>query len=453
MNEAAAAVDATSPSAVQVVSEYPALAKDDAPNLALPWVVRLRYGMLAWAVATLGGAAWGLGLRSVSLWVLLPLVCVLMTNFFLHRASRGAVRSPQAMLGAIFTLDTLCLTFVLALTGGPMNPFSLLYLVQITLAAVVLERSWTWALGGLSVVCFGLLFFLRLPFRGFHVSSAEQGFLPHLVGMWFAFVIAVLLISFFTSRVTHALRLREQEVRALQERLAKHQRLTSLATLAAGAAHELGTPLGTIAVIARELERYASTLQDGEALREDANLIRSQVERCQRILQRMSADGAEPVGESPRTIAVGELLQQTLHEISAARRSQIRVEAIPASAALFLPVRATVQSLTALVSNALDSGPRDVEVVLKACSGGSTIAFSVCDNGTGMPEDVLRRVTEPFFTTKEPGRGMGLGTFLARSFAERLGGDLTYASSPGRGTTATLTLPARFAQREADRHG
>ncbi len=449
MNEAAAAVASEDPSAQQVAGGHPALAKDDAPNLALPWVVRLRYGMLAWAAATLGGAAWGLGLGSVSLWVLLPLVCVLMTNCSLQRASRSPVRSPRAMLGAIFTLDTLCLTFVLALTGGPMNPFSLLYLVQITLAAVVLERSWTWALCGLSVLCFGLLFFLRLPFRGLHVSSAEQELLPHLVGMWFAFVIAVFLISFFTSRVTHALRLREQEVRALQERLAKHQRLTSLATLAAGAAHELGTPLGTIAVVARELERYSSTLQAGEALREDANLIRSQVERCQRILQRMSADGAEPVGESPRTIEVSDLLQQTLQEISAARRSQIRVEAIPVSAALFLPVRATVQSLTALVSNALDSGPQDVEVVLKACSSGSTIALSVCDNGTGMPEDVLRRVTEPFFTTKEPGRGMGLGTFLARSFAERLGGDLCFDSSPGRGTTATLTLPARIAQREA----
>lgn len=429
-----------------------ALEGDAAPNLALPWVVRLRYGMVLGGAAMLAGVTYVFGPCPAFFWALVPLASVLITNLWLHRVVRGSVRDPQAMLGFIFAFDTVCLTTVLGLTGGPMNPFSLLYLVQITLAAVVLKKEWTWGLGGLSIVCFALLFFLHAPFTEIHLSSAEHGFLPHLVGMWIAFVIAAGLISFFTGKVSDALRLREQEVLALQDRIARQERLASLVTLAAGAAHELGTPLGTIAVVACELERYASTLTRGEALRDDARLIRSEVERCQRILQRMSAEGAEPVGESPRIVEVGELLRQTLAEIAEERRDHISLDAANVNVTLFLPVRATVQSLVALVGNALDAGADDVRVVLRAQCRGSEIVFSICDNGPGMNEDILRRIAEPFFTTKEPGRGMGLGTFLVRTFAERLGGGLTYESAAGRGTTATLVLPARISKQSEGIH-
>jgi two-component system sensor histidine kinase RegB len=395
----------------------------------------------------LGNPAIAVGLLGVHLslrWTLSPLLAVLLTNVWLQRASRSVLRSPQIVLGAIFAFDTLCLTAVLALTGGPMNPFSLLYLVQITLAAVVLERLWTWILVLLSTLCFGLLFFTQMPMGEGIAHAGEHGLEPHLVGMWIAFVIAAALISFFTGRVSDGLRLRELEVLALQDRVARQERLASLVTLAAGAAHELGTPLGTIAVVARELERYASRLNSGEGLGDDARLIRSEVERCQLILQRMSADGAEPVGESPQSIQVGELLRQTLGEIPDPESSHISIETEFADTSLLLPVRATMQSLAALLGNALGAGAENARVILRAAQSGSTVVFSVTDNGRGMSEDVMRRIAEPFFTTKEPGRGMGLGTFLVRSFAERMGGELSYESCQGRGTTATLILPAQF---------
>jgi len=433
--------------------ELQKLENDAAPNLALPWVVRLRYAMVLGGAVTLGGVAYLLGFYPALLWTIAPLVSVLATNFWLHRVASRLVRAPQTILGFIFLLDTICLTAVLGLTGGPMNPFSLLYLVQITLAAVVLKKQWVWGLGVLASLCFGLLFVLHVSLKGSHLHSGEPGLSSHLAGMWIAFVIAAALISFFTSRVSNALRLREQEVLALQEHVARQERLTSLVTLAAGAAHELGTPLGTIAVVSRELERYASTLRDGDAVREDAKLIRSEVERCQHILQRMSADGAEPIGESPRAIEIGELLRRTVLEIPEAIRPHVTLDATDGATNLFLPVRATVQSLVALVGNALDAGSDDVQVVLKARQIGDEIAFSVCDNGTGMTEDIQRRIAEPFFTTKEPGRGMGLGTFLVRTFAERLGGGLSYESAPGRGTTATLTLPLEFMKQKAGSHG
>jgi len=278
-----------------------------------------------------------------------------------------------------------------------------------------------------------------VPSAAFSSHEAHQGLSPHLAGMWIAFVVAAALIAFFTGKVSDAMRRREQEVLALQEQVSKHERLASLATLAAGAAHELGTPLGTIAVVAGELERYAASLAN-DAVREDAKLIRSQVERCRLILQRMSAEGAEPMGETARAVDAGKLLDEVRCHFPDARGS-LEIEA-PSGLAAVLPVQATVQSLVALVQNAMDAGRDGSRIVLAATGAGPAITFFVIDCGQGMSEAVLRRVAEPFFTTKEPGKGMGLGTFLVRTFAERLGGSLSYESLPGNGTTATLRLPS-----------
>lgn len=420
-------------------------AGDAAPKLALPWVLRLRYGMVASGAAVLIAAAPIFRIHwTVLLWALLPLALILMSNLWLSRVRQMETVQVQRALGSIFVFDTICLTVVLGLTGGPLNPFSLLYLVQITLSVVVLKKEWTWVLGVLSAVCFGALFLLNVPLDGIRIMPADHGIFPHLVGMWVAFVVAAALISFFTGRVSDSLRLREQEVLALQERIARQDRLTALGTLAAGAAHELGTPLGTIAIVASELESYAATLEQSVDLREDARLIRSEVERCQRILQRMSAESAGPEGESWQTISVGELLEKVMEQISAAQRERVSVAAKDAEALLMLPVETTVQSLTMLVGNALDAGVEHPQVVLKARCDGGNISLSVCDEGCGMDEEILRRVAEPFFTTKEPGKGMGLGTFLVRTFAERVGGSLTYNSAPGEGTTATLRLPMQM---------
>lgn len=425
-------------------------AGEAAPRLALPWVLRLRYGMVFSGAVILLVAAPILRIHlAVLLWALLPLGLMLVSNVWLDRARRSRAEDVQRVLGSIFVFDTLCLTVVLGLTGGPMNPFSLLYLVQITLSVVVLKKEWTWVLGILSAVCFGAVFFLNAPLDGMRVMPAEHGMFPHLVGMWVSFVVAALLISFFTGRVSDALRLREQEVLRLQDKVARQERLTSLGTLAAGAAHELGTPLGTIAIVVREIELYAATLQSAEELGagelgEDAKLIRAEVERCQRILKRMSAEGAELVGESPRMIGVGELLELVLGQVAVAQRARVVIEVTDAEAILSLPVEATVQSLAVLVGNAFDASGDELPVMMKAECDGREITLSICDSGCGMDEEALRRVAEPFFTTKEPGQGMGLGTFLVRTFAERLGGNLAYRSAPGRGTVATLRLPMRL---------
>jgi two-component system sensor histidine kinase RegB len=297
--------------------------------------------------------------------------------------------------------------------------------VQITLSAVVLRKVWTWALGALSTICFGLLFFFDAPSRALS---------PHLAGMWVAFVIAAALITFFTGKIADELRTREREVLVLQDQVAKNERLASLVTLAAGAAHELGTPLATIAVVAKDLERNAAAL-------EDAKLIRSEVERCRRILERMSAQSAGPMGESPTAVRVRDFFAQVLEQFPEPQRALLEIELADEDLAAVLPRQATAQSLAALIQNALDANSDRRPIRITAAGIDSKLRIVVEDHGYGMPADVLRRIAEPFFTTKEPGKGMGLGTFLVRTFAESLGGRVVFDSSPGKGTTATLELP------------
>jgi two-component system sensor histidine kinase RegB len=413
-------------------------AGDVAPDLARPWVVGMRYGMLAAQLALVLFLSVGLGVGLLLGWLAIPLAITAGTNLILRRIFVSS-RNPQALLGQLFCLDTICLTVVLGLTGGPMNPFSLLYLVQIMLSAMILNKWWTWYLGFLSTLAFGLLFWFNKPIAVFSPHHVESGFTLHLGGMWIAFAIAALLITFFIGKVAEAVREREREVLNLGDRLAKSQRLASLATLAAGAAHELGTPLGTIAVVAKELERAAAKY-DARGILEDAKLIRAEVARCRLILERMSADGAETPGESAVPVALANLLSSVAARFE--RYPELKIaDTAGAGEILVLPREATIQAVSALVKNALDANVDRRPVTLKAQVTAGQVSFVVEDRGEGMTPEVLSHLAEPFFTTKAPGVGMGLGTFLVRMFAEHLGGRLSFDSTPGKGSTATLEFP------------
>jgi two-component system sensor histidine kinase RegB len=402
-------------------------------------VAKLRYGLLAGQSALIVTAHFVFGVKLPIRWLTLPLAVAAVSNLLLRRFT-GAFNDRRA-LGILLTLDTFCLTALLSLTGGAANPFTLLYLVQITLSAVILSKAWTWALGGLSVACFAFLFRVHTIVPVFEAHDTSQGFSVHLAGMWIAFAAASLVITVFIGKVSEALRKRERETLSLRDRAARDERLASIVTLAAGAAHELGTPLGTIAVASKDLELYgASVLRDREVAGE-ARLIRSEVDRCRQILQQMSARGAQPIGETPVPLGLGQTLSSVKQCFAPQERDLVRTEITGESREVVLPADATLQALTALVRNALDASDGSQPVLLSAECVAGKLRFTVEDSGCGMPRETLDRVAEPFFTTKPPGRGMGLGTFLVRAYAESLNGSLEFESDAGVGTTVILELP------------
>ncbi|HEY2405062.1 MAG TPA: ATP-binding protein [Polyangiaceae bacterium] len=413
-----------------------------APKIGLGWLVRLRW------MAVFGQLAIT-ALAVVALQVSLPLLTVLAlialtaaSNLVVARWLERHEPSSRASM-AVLVLDIATLTGLLLAAGGPSNPFSVFYLVHVALAALLLDSWRTWLLAALSSLAFGSLFLLPSHAIDAHARHMQHMASPlHLQGMWFAYTLAAGFVAHFVSRVANALRARERELLELQASVARTERLASLSTLAAGAAHELGTPLATIALVAKELE-YRLERSDASSV-SDARLIRQEVERCRDILLQMAGRAGEGTGEMPGTVAVRHV-EQRLSEALGAMRAQVRFDSRDTERELLVPERLLVQVLTSLVKNAADAHAEvgctePIRVVSRIEE--RRAAFEILDRGVGISEQVRARIGEPFFTTKPPGQGLGLGVFLAREFAEKLGGELELCARPdGVGTVVRLTLP------------
>jgi two-component system sensor histidine kinase RegB len=385
----------------------------------------------------------------------------------------------ERSLGALMALDLCLFTGLLYFTGGPFNPFSSLYLVHLALAALVLSSRWTWSLVLLAVAANAALFFRHVPLpvahhgehamvapeiappstdhlaahgthgAGDHPSHHKRVARPlvpapehepldkHLQGMWVAFGVTAGFIVYFLNRVIRALAQRDEELARISAQTARAERLASVATLAAGAAHELSTPLATIAVAAKELERGVT----GNAA-EDARLIREQVNRCRDIVSQMAGDAGASPGEAPSLVGLQELVAAALGPIEERSRVHVSWGAGSAEGTLVAPLRAVSQALRNVVQNALDASEAGQSVSVDIRQTDEGWCVMVADEGSGIAPDVINQVTDPFFTTKEPGRGMGLGLFLARSVLDFLGGKLDIDSTLGKGTRVTLCLPS-----------
>ena len=301
------------------------------------------------------------------------------------------------------------------------------------MAVLVLGTAFTWLVVATVAACYGALLRWHMPLPGDLPSWVSA------IGNWLALVLVSVLIGAFIGRVTRELRQREYELAAVRDRAVKNEQLAALTTLAAGAAHELSTPLGTIALVARELE-IACDRDGDETMQEDARLIRREVDRCRHILSRMRLDLGEDVSfRSPVMLAeLGERLRENFDD---SHRKRLQIHRAPDAQSALAPSGALEQSLLVLLRNAFDASPADRPVTLDITRGPGIVRFEVRDSGSGMSEEMLRRAGEPFFTTKEPGKGMGLGLFLVRLVAEQAGAKFSIDSRLGEGTRCVLELP------------
>jgi len=411
--------------------------------ITVAWLVRLRWGAVLGQTVTIAVATFGLDLDLPLLPLALLVGVTVVSNGVLTARLRKVEDVSTRTIGLVLAADVFVLSGLLYCSGGPSNPFSVMYLVHVTLAALVLGVRWAGAMVALSAVLYAALFFWHVPVA--ELSHAHHHgpspFSVHLQGMWIAFTIAASLIAYFVARVAGALRAREAELADARAMAARSEKLASLTTLAAGAAHELGTPLGTIAVASKELERTIRSNAD-EAI-DDARLIRTEVERCRAIVQRMAAQAGETMGEIPRVTSAEEIFRGCIDRLGKEASENVVVETSEL-VRFTCPTEGTIQVLLSLVQNARwavrGAGGK---VVLSSTCTPETVRLVVTDDGVGITEDVLSRIGEPFVTTKAPGEGMGLGLFLARTFAERWGGSFAIQSPPGRGTIATIELPRR----------
>lgn len=383
---------------------------------------------------------------------LVPMIGVgVASNLWLRAQVRRGGASARAV-AVLLALDTGLLTLLLLRTGGAYNPFSLQYLVLVAVAAHAARGAAAWLLTLWTVAAFAVLFGVQPRELEVPPQTHAEHVAFHLRGMWVAAGVAAGYIAWFVGRLHAELERHAAALASEREARARAERLASLATLAAGAAHELATPLSTIAVVASDLaETLAAAIPSdaeiaGQARAEaveDARLIGAEVQRCRAVLDRMAADAGHPRGEPAVRVTAEELVAAVRGRLPTPIALHVAIEA--GVGAVSLPLGSVAVAIAGLCDNAAraerDAGRSAApELRVRGAAGGWEIA--VADRGVGIDAAARARVGEPFYTTRDHGQGMGLGVFLAREVAARLGGRLDIASAPGQGTIVTMVLPA-----------
>ncbi|CAN5765485.1 ATP-binding protein [soil metagenome] len=416
-------VPITAKSAAQTVAE---------PELRARWLVRVRNAGSVVQIALVLTGVFGLGLPPT--WPLLALLIAIgvASNMAFVRVIRRRA-PPESLFAAVLVLDVVILACLLAGTGGATNPFSVFFLVYVALATVVLTGRRAIALAVRTMIAFATLFLRGSAEKEMLRLHHGAAFSIHLYGMWFAYVVAAAIVATFIARLVRALRERDHELTAANDARARAERVAALGALAAGAAHELATPLGTRAILANDLERGATT---PDRVCEDGRTLRAEVERCRAIVDDLAGRSGSDVGEAPRAVQVSDVLAQVRAALGDVGEG-VGYRA-PDSLAIQAPVKPLVRALVNLVRNAIDAGGA-IEIVGEL--HGDAVRFSVRDEGPGLDAAVLEHLGEPFMTTKSAGRGMGLGVYLVRAFADASGGTLSVATSK-TGSTFVLELPA-----------
>jgi two-component system sensor histidine kinase RegB len=349
--------------------------------------------------------------------------------------------TTEHVVGAAIAADVILLTLLLTVSGGPLNPFTFFYVLHVTTATVALPSRWAIGIAVLATASYGVLFVPGVFDAEAHMHLMHgPGFEVHVRGMWLAFLVTAVFIVAFVSRLRTAVEAREVQLAELSRLEERSRRLAALATLAGGAAHELSTPLGTIALVADELALALQGTAPRAAL-DDVRLVQQEVQRCKTVLAQLATDAGTPGGETVVPLSAADLVADMCAGLSG-----VHIDVQHGQRHLHCQRRALGQALRGLVHNALHASHRQtvaVEVIVDGGVDGDGGTIVIRDRGHGIDDATLARIGEPFFTTKGPGEGMGLGLFLASTVVEAAGGTLRIASSAGEGTIVTVTLPFR----------
>lgn len=338
--------------------------------------------------------------------------------------------------------DAVQLIALVTLTGGWSNPFLILLVAPITVGVAALPPRWSLALVGIALTGGLLMAFFALPLPW---GEAPAPVLPqtYLIGMSTAMIITIAFTAAYAWRIGQEAQRMGAALTATQGILAREQRLSALGALSAAAAHELGTPLATIQLTAKELAR-AATDPD---VREDAELLVSQAERCRDILKRLSEERQASDVLHDR-VALGDAVD----EIAAPLRGlgtaiSIRVRAPDAAPPDAIPLLYRQPEMLYGVGNLIENAVEfaDSRVEVEAWWDADRVGVIIEDDGPGFPPDILSKIGEPYISHRkrgEPGGGLGLGVFIAITLNERLGGTVT-VSNDGRlgGARAAVTWP------------
>lgn len=403
-----------------------------------------------------------------------PMIAVTVVLALFNLATQWRLQRPRPVgddeILAQLLVDVAALGVLLYYAGGSANPFVSLFLVPVTIAATALPAAHAWFMAGATALVYTFLMFWNLPLPAPQGQMAEldallarasgvapehsghlSGFALHVLGMWLNFMISTAVVMLFLTRMAAALKQRERELAAARETALRHEQILAMGTLAAGAAHQLGTPLATMAVVLHEAELAHG---DQPELGEDLRLLRQQVDECKKILSQTLASAGQARDAASKELSLDAYLERLLEDWRLIRpRVAINARlAGPRPAPQIATDRTLEQALLNLLDNAADASPDGIE--LHADWNDSMLRIDILDRGPGIDDAIASRIGEAFFSTKrapagasgdaapaDRSGGLGIGFFLTNATIERFGGRVELSPRAGGGTLTRVALP------------
>jgi two-component system sensor histidine kinase RegB len=316
--------------------------------------------------------------------------------------------------------------------------------VPLCISAATLPWAYAWTLSALASLSYSLLLFFFIPLEAVSPLHLQHSMVPntHILGMWASFLVSALLISYFVFKMAHRLRQRENELALSREHRLQDEQLLAVATLAAGTAHELATPLSTMKVLLQDLADQQDPDQAG-----DIYLLEQQLDHCKNILTKLVITARDLSEGEFITVHAGQYLAELIARWQILRPDCELLTAIDDdTAAIALHLDGTVaQAILNLLNNAADVSLNKIKLQLHHTN--SELIFAIKDRGPGINPKQAAMLTKAFVSTK--GKGRGLGLFLSNATANRYGGTLSWQQREGGGSRVELRLPLDKIQRSA----
>lgn len=408
-----------------------------AVRVRLQTLITIRWIAVAGQLVTLLVVHFGFGFTLPLVPALIAVAASAALNAALPLVHRGQPHVGDRDAAIHLAFDCVQLAVLLFLTGGLANPFEVLILAPVTVSATILSRRSTLLLAALAVVLVTVLAFWHLPLPGPPGQVPPPGIM--LFAVWIATVLAILFIASVVARVAAEQRRMRDALAEAQAALAREQQLSALGALAAAAAHELGTPLATISVVAKELAR---DLPPDSDLSDDATLLLSQAERCRDILAELARRPVDDAGEAYYRAPLSALIEAAAVPH---RRDAIALEIVRRAGDAGPEPRVErrpelVHGIGNLLSNALQFAERRVEVAIAWTA--SSVRVTIADDGPGFPPMLLARFGEPYISSRSGESGhMGLGVFIAQTLLHRTGARLVFGNRQGYGAEVVIEWP------------
>ena len=407
-------------------------------------LIQLRWLAVVGQVVTISLVHWGLDIHlplHEMFAILLGLVIInLGCMWWLHWREHD-IASTDLFIALL--ADVSALSMLLYLSGGANNPFITLFLLQITLGAVLLKPFYAWAIVVVTACCAVALAFFYQPLQ---IMTNKGGAMHslYLIGLLISFGLNAILLVAFINRIMANLQLRDARLADLRQRAAEEEHIVRMGLLASGAAHELGTPLSTLAVILGDWQRMPQIARESD-LMDDLHEMEHQVQRCKSIVTGVLMSAGETRGDAPETTTLVTFMERVVVQWRSHRQPANFVyrEQLPNDVPIISDT-ALQQMIFNVLDNALEASPGFVQLFVDCDSGDNPqLQLVVSDSGPGFRADILAQLGKPYQSSKgRPGGGLGL--FLVMNVARSLGGHIQARNRKqhlGGGAEVRISLP------------